>query len=187
MARPIAANHADQRRAILDAAATVFAQSSYPAASMAQVAAASGASKARLYHYYESKEAILFDLLDRHTERLVALTLMPESTDLRALIRLFLAEYETSATRHIALLNDVKFLAADKRAIILTRERAVVAAFAHALHAFAPATPAAAVKPKTMMLFGMMNWTFTWLRADGSMTYADYAEHVIATLERGLN
>ena len=40
MPRPIAANHADQRRAILDAAATVFAQSSYPAASMAQVAAA---------------------------------------------------------------------------------------------------------------------------------------------------
>ena len=185
MARPIAANHADQRRAILDAAATVFAQSSYPAASMAQVAAASGASKARLYHYYESKEAILFDLLDRHTERLVALT--RDTADLRALIRLFLTEYETSATRHIALLNDVKFLTADKRAIILTRERAVVAAFASALQAFAPATPAAALKPKTMMLFGMMNWTFTWLRADGSQTYADYAEHVIATLERGLN
>ena len=26
-------------------------------------------------------------------------------------------------------------------------------------------------KPVTMVLFGMMNWTFTWLRADGPLSY----------------
>ncbi|MCQ4438559.1 TetR/AcrR family transcriptional regulator, partial [Clostridioides difficile] len=39
--------------------------------SMSDLATASGTSKARLYHYYESKEAILFDLLDRYTNRLM--------------------------------------------------------------------------------------------------------------------
>jgi hypothetical protein len=38
----------------------------------------------------------------------------------------------------------------------------------------------------TMMLFGMINWTFTWLRPDGPMSYAAFADEVIAMLERGL-
>jgi len=38
----------------------------------------------------------------------------------------------------------------------------------------------------TMMLFGMINWTFTWLRPRGTMSYAAFAEEVIAMLEGGL-
>ena len=40
--------------------------------------------------------------------------------------------------------------------------------------------------PLAMMLFGMINWTFTWLRPGGAMSYAQFAEEVIAMLERGL-
>jgi hypothetical protein len=29
-----------------------------------------------------------------------------------------------------------------------------------------------------MILFGMINWTFTWLRAEGPLTYADMADVV---------
>lgn len=115
MARPQSADYEDQRRAILDAAAQVFAATSYPAATMADVARALTTSKARLYHYYESKEAILFDLLERHTQRLVSLT--EQTSELASLIRLFLAEYQTSVTRHVALLNDVKFLR-DRKSVV---------------------------------------------------------------------
>ena len=37
-----------------------------------------------------------------------------------------------------------------------------------------------------MMLFGMINWTFTWLRPDGVMSYAQFAEEVIGMLDKGL-
>ena len=37
-----------------------------------------------------------------------------------------------------------------------------------------------------MMLFGMMNWTFTWLKPDGPLSYEGYAEMVIEMLENGL-
>jgi len=37
------------------------------------------------------------------------------------------------------------------------------------------------------MLFGMMNWTFTWLKADGPLSYEGYAEMVIDMLENGLS
>ncbi|HET6828224.1 MAG TPA: TetR/AcrR family transcriptional regulator, partial [Ramlibacter sp.] len=38
----------------------------------------------------------------------------------------------------------------------------------------------------TMTLFGMINWTFTWLRPGGPLSYVQFAEEVIAVLERGL-
>jgi len=73
MARPKSATHDIKRDAILDIAAQCFADRSYPAASMNEIATACGTSKARLYHYYDSKEAILFDLMDRYTQRLLSL------------------------------------------------------------------------------------------------------------------
>ena len=65
MARPKSATHDLKRDQILDVAARCFAAQSFPAASMNDIATACGTSKARLYHYYESKEAILFDLLEQ--------------------------------------------------------------------------------------------------------------------------
>ena len=209
MARPKSATHDIKRDAILDIAAQCFADRSYPAASMNEIATACGTSKARLYHYYGSKEAILFDLMDRYTQRLLSLIALTEATAqrrnlddraaLHELIRAFLQEYESSATRHVALLNDTQFLsdvpddhlgsqAISPRELILNRQRDVVAAVTRALRRAHPgrlnATNQTAI---TMMLFGMINWTFTWLRPGGPISYVAFADEVIALLEKGLN
>jgi len=164
---------------------------------MNDIAQASGTSKARLYHYYDSKEAILFDLLDRYTQRLLALIAHTEATAerrslddraaLHELIRAFLLEYETSATRHVALLHDTQFLGVEQRELILDRQRDVVSAVTRFLRRAYPGRihpgNQAAI---TMMVFGMINWTFTWLRPGGPMSYAAFAEEVIQLLESGL-
>jgi AcrR family transcriptional regulator len=197
MARPKSSQHELKRDEILDVAAQCFADKSYPSASMNDIAAACGTSKARLYHYYESKEAILFDLLDRYTQRLLAVigqveaTAQRRSLDDRAalheVVRSFLEEYESSATRHVALLHDTKFLGDTQRDLILNRQRDVVAAVTRFLRRAYPGRVTAANQtPVTMMLFGMINWTFTWLRPGGAMSYSAFAEEVIAMLERGL-
>ncbi len=198
MARPKSASHELKRDQILDVAAQCFAHQSFPAASMNDIAAACGASKARLYHYYESKEAILFDLLDRYTQRLLALIgeteahaqrrNLSERDALHELVRAFLTEYETSATRHVSLLSDTKFLGEVQRDLILNRQRDVVAAFTRFLRRAYPArvTPANQTAV-TMMLFGMINWTFTWLRPGGAMSYPQFAEEVVRMLESGLS
>jgi AcrR family transcriptional regulator len=197
MARTRAPDHETQRDQILDLAADKFAQTSYPSTSMAELAAASGTSKARLYHYYESKEAILFDLLDRYTKRLMLIIAEVEGSSQRRglseretfaeLIRAFLAEYETSHSRHVALLNDVKYLVDAQREIILNRQRDVVAAFARQL---SRAYPERATKENqtalTMMVFGMINWTFTWLKPGGRLGYPEFAEQVVDVVDRGL-
>ncbi|MFO1245209.1 MAG: TetR/AcrR family transcriptional regulator [Ramlibacter sp.] len=197
MARPKSQQHDIKRDEILDIAAQCFAQRSYPAASMNDIAAAGGTSKARLYHYYDSKEAILFDLLDRYTQRLLAIIGQAEATAqrrnlddraaLHELIRSFLEEYETSATRHVALLHDTQFLGEEQRELILNRQRDVVSAVTRFLRrAYPQRLNPVNQTAVTMMLFGMINWTFTWLRPGGAMSYAAFAEEVIGMLERGL-
>ena len=196
MARPKSATHELKRDEILDRAAQCFADKSYPAATMNDIAAANGTSKARLYHYYSAKEAILFDLLDRYTQRLLSpigktdATAQRRNLDDRAalheLIRSFLQEYETSATRHVALLHDTQFLGEEQRELILNQQRDLVSAVTRFLRrAYPKRVNASNQTAATMMLFGMINWTFTWLRPNGSMSYAAFAEEVIATLDHG--
>ena len=205
MARPQSADHHLKRDSILDGAAQCFADQSYSAASMATVAAKVGASKARIYHYYDSKEALLFDLLDRYTQRLLAVVgetdahaqrqKMTDRQALHELVRAFLTEYENSAARHVALVNDTKFLSdavdaalgKSQRDLILQRQRDIVSAFTRFLRrAYPERLTDANQSAITMMLMGMINWTFTWLRPDGPMSYTDFAGEVIQTLERGL-
>jgi len=101
-------------------------------------------------------------------------------------VRRFVQEYETSATRHVALVNQTQFLSDDQRALIVGRQRDVVAAFTRFIkRAYPERINARNQTALTMMLFGMINWTFTWLRPDGPMSYADFASEVIATLEHG--
>ena len=188
MARTRAPDHESQREQILDLAAQKFAQSSYPSTSMSDLATASGTSKARLYHYYESKEAILFDLLDRYTKRLMLIIAEVEGASQRRgltereafaeLVRTFLAEYETSHSRHVALLNDVKYLEDAQREIILDRQRA---------RAYPDRISRDNQTSVTMMVFGMINWTFTWLKPGGRLGYRDFAEQVIGMIEHGLS
>lgn len=194
MARPRAADYEDHRDRILARAVQAFADIGYPSASMAALAAACDTSKAGLYHYYPSKEAILFDSLDRYTARLLAIAQavrarrLPAREEVRELVRGLLAEYRHSRAYHVALLNDVKFLDEPLREQIRAREREIVEAFAEALERGWPSRMSAASrKPLTMALLGMINFTFAWLRPEGPMTHEQYADLVIGLWERGLD
>jgi AcrR family transcriptional regulator len=197
MTRSVASDYEIQQQQILALAADWFARVGYPCTSMMDLAAASGASKARIYHYYSSKDAILFDLLDRYTERLVEIVNQVEldgearglnaHNTLSALIRSLLAEYETSNSRHVVLVNDLKYLSDPQRTTIVERQRYIVAVFRRRLvMAYPERMSGDNQTPITIMLFGMVNWTFTWLRSDGHFRYSDVAELVISLLDRGL-
>ncbi len=132
MARGRAAGYDDQRDAILQHAAALFARHGYPATSMNQVALACGLSKATLYHYYRDKDALLAEIAQTHVQRLQALvhevaaqSLAPEP-QLRLLIQRIVAEYAGAQNAHRVLTEDVRFLPPDDRERILAMERAVV-------------------------------------------------------------
>jgi AcrR family transcriptional regulator len=183
MARPRAATFELQRAAILQAAAGLFARHGFHHASMADLARECGVSKALLYHYYRDKAQILFDIADCHIERLLAIVaevetqrLAPQAR-LRELILRFMQTYEHAQAQHLVLVQDVKFLAQPEREQVLDKERRVVDAFVRAIAAVRPRLRRRALRaPLAMLLFGMMNWTFTWLRAGGPLSHEDMAE-----------
>jgi AcrR family transcriptional regulator len=192
MPRGISAEYTLQRDTILRVCADTFAQVGYPSATMAEIARRCGVSKSLLYHYYEAKDAILYDLLSTYMIKLrelvdsVAPLKLAAKDALAETVRRFVREYEHSRTRHIVLLNDVKFLPDEQRIEVLNLEREVVQRFAD-LIAKTYTIDGERAKVLTMCVFGMINWTFTWLRPGGTITYAQFAETVVGMLESGLN
>ena len=72
MARTRAQDFDEKQRGILDLAAAVFADKGMEKASMSQIAAHAQVSKALLYHYYPSKDALIFAIIVTHLEELDA-------------------------------------------------------------------------------------------------------------------
>jgi AcrR family transcriptional regulator len=182
VARTRTASFELQRAAIRDAAARLFADKGYASASIADLARVCGVSKALMYHYYRDKEALLADIALSYVDRLgaivdeVAAQQLPAAARLRRLVEAFMTEYEHSAARHRVLVQDVKYLEPGHRRRVLARQRRVVEGFAEVIAELSPtASRAELVKPLTMILFGMINWTFTWLRDRGQLTYSDMA------------
>ena len=192
MPRGISPEHIVQRDTMLNVAADTFAQLGYPSATMAEIARRCGVSKSLLYHYYPSKDAMLFDMSSSYMRKLrelvgsVAPLKLSAKEALAETVRRFVVEYEHSRTRHVVLLNDVKFLPPQQRDEVLDLEREVVQRFAD-LVANTYSIDGERAKVLTMCVFGMINWTFTWLKPGGSISYPQFAETVVGLLETGLN
>ena len=191
MGRGRAAGYEDQREMILRHAAALFARRGYPATSMNQVAEACGLSKATLYHYYRDKYALLVSIAEGHVHRLEILVRqvlslgLPPEEQVRTLIRSLVEEYADAQDAHRVLTNDVRFLEEPDRKRVLAKERAVVDGFAAAIAALRPDIGSTVLgKPLTMLVFGMINWMFTWMKPDGPLDY-DAMAPIVADLFLG--
>jgi AcrR family transcriptional regulator len=196
VARPRSETFEAQREHIFAAAAQCFAKKGYTATTMNEVAAACGVSKATLYHYVLDKHDLLAQISFAHVARLEALVAavkkqkLQPALHLQALIAQFMQAYAQSQNEHRVLTEDMKFLGDVPRLQVQQSQRRVVQAFAKAITTLRPdlqgahaASPSLAT-PLAMLLFGMMNWTFTWLRADGPLTHHTLAS-VVADLFLG--
>ena len=178
---------------MLAAAALLFASRGYTATTMNQVAAACGVSKATLYHYVTDKHALLAQITRGHVARLEqlvqsvhALGLAPQA-QLQELILRFMQVYAHAQSEHRVLTEDLKFLGDADRDAVKTGQRRVVTAFADAIALLRPDLHLSQLHtPLAMLLFGMINWTFTWLRAGGALTHASMAPLVVQLFLGGL-
>ena len=193
MARGRAATYAVQQDAILQHAARLFAERGFQGTSMLELASATGVSKALLYHYYEDKYQLLVAIAESHIDRLVAVVdevnarATSDAARLQALVERFVSEYANARAHHQVLVQDIKYLEATDQSRIRDKERTVVRAFAEAIAAAHPALAQQALgKPLAMLLFGMINWLFTWFRDDGALDYARLSALVVAFAAGGL-
>jgi TetR/AcrR family transcriptional regulator len=195
MARPRAADHDLKRRAILDRSARLFADRGYARTSMSEIALACGSSKALLYHYYENKEQLLHDLLKAHLVKLVEAVEAaddagaPPVERLRLLVAALLAAYEGSDALHKVQINELASLPPERQQELKSYERRLIDLFAGVLRDINPALARGnrLLKPVTMSLFGMINWSYLWFHPDGPLSRAAYADLVTQLTVDGIS
>jgi AcrR family transcriptional regulator len=189
MARTRAVDFAEKQRGLLDSAAAVFAELGMEKASMAQIAAYSGVSKALLYHYYPGKDALIFDIIRTHLGELdeaLAKADRPEAAPgerLRILVGQVLESYRDADNQHKVQLNCSGTLSAEQSQELRAIERRIVRRFSEVIRAINPDLDRdrPLLMPVTMSLFGILNWVYMWFRPGGPISREDYAD-VVTTL-----
>lgn len=190
MARTQAADYDQRREAIVEQAGRLFARTGFRGASVADLAAACETSKSLVYHYFPSKEDILYEVMASHIDQLVAsadTALAVEGSArerLERLVHAFMRDYVGAAERQKVLLNELDSLPADKRAVIVTKQRRLIVDLQGLLIELDPelgSSPARA-RVETMLVFGMINWTHTWFDPAGAIDTVGLARMVLARL-----
>ncbi|WJS86489.1 TetR/AcrR family transcriptional regulator [Paracoccus sp. TOH] len=195
MARTRAVDFEEKRRGILDSAAAVFAEQGMEKASMSQIAAHGQISKALLYHYYPSKDALIFAIIITHLQELDAAIeaaddpTLPPQQRLRRLVGTVLESYRGADNQHKVQLNATSALSDEQKTEILGVERHIVKRFAVVLRQINPDLDnpqRPLLTPVTMSLFGMMNWVYMWFRDGGRITREDYADVATTLILEGI-
>ena len=187
MSRPIAKDHDEKRSHILKIAARVFAEQGYARASMSQVAKECGISKANIYHYYSSKDALLFDILDTYLsalrDRIIGLDLsgLDPSVQLGRIVLETLRAYEGMDHEHKIQTEGIPSLPYDQQKTLKAYQRVLVDQLSHVVAAIAPEvfnSDARKLRATVMSIFGMLNWFYMWNSAADHRARDDYAQLV---------
>jgi AcrR family transcriptional regulator len=173
----------DSRQEILRTAARLFQQRGYDATSMNDVAAALKLSKGGLYHHFQSKDEILFEIMNHAMEITEERVLNPvrgvpdPEQRLRALIRLHIEVVLSPRDREITvMLHENHPLPPSLRKRINARKKDYVHFLENlmgevqnksrrAQHTKARVSPRAAA----FALLGMINWIYQWYKPEGDL------------------
>jgi TetR/AcrR family transcriptional regulator, cholesterol catabolism regulator len=191
----------DSRQEILRTAARLFQQRGYDATSMNDVAAALKLSKGGLYHHFQSKDEILFEIMnhamDITEERVLApvRAIADPQERLRALIRLHMEVVLSPRDREITvMLHENHPLPPALRKRINQRKKEyvhfvaeLVAEVQKTLSPAHPNRPAANPKAVAFALLGMMNWIYQWYKPEGDLQAHNLIPQFIELVFKGLS
>jgi AcrR family transcriptional regulator len=169
----------DSRQEILRTAARLFQQRGYDATSMNDVAAALKLSKGGLYHHFQSKDEILFEIMDHAMEITRERVLAPSRSildpedRLRFLIRRHMEVVLSPRDREITvMLHENHPLPPALRKRINHRKKEYVH-FVESLIADVQRSKNSkgAVSPRAaaFALLGMINWIYQWYKPEGKL------------------
>ncbi|RMC35603.1 TetR/AcrR family transcriptional regulator [Paracoccus alkanivorans] len=195
MARTRADDFEEKQHQLLLTAAHVFATQGMEKASMSQIASEAGVSKSLLYHYYPSKDALIFAIIHTH---LVELDLaleraanpdLPVARQLEILVLAMLDAYRGADEQHKVQLNAGPALSDEQRSQILEVERRIVKRFSaiiREIHPVLDRPDRPLLMPVTMSLFGMLNWVYMWFRDGGPVSREEYAKVATTLILEGV-
>ncbi len=184
--KPAIAAECDRTIDIYTKAAEIFHFQGFDATSMSNVAAAVDLTKAGLYYYIESKEDLLFAIMNYAMERLETLVIEPsrEVADAESRLRSILERHGrllTEGNKAITILTDeIEGLKPKHRKQILDRKRVYFDFVRDTLETLRAERKLRDVNTTvaTFGLFGTLLWLPRWFRPEGRLT----GEQVIAEI-----
>lgn len=193
MTRVRADDYDDKKQIILGKAAALIAHKGFDMATMMDVAKACGTSKSHLYHYFASKEELLYAIVHEHITRqaadLARIVAQPLQAEERfnQFVDSFVQRAARSRNEHLILMNDIKHLPRPQRDHIRTLEVEMTEMMEGLLCEMNPGLMAdeRVRKPYPLLLFGMMIWTFSWYRRAGSVNPRELAQRIAALWVHG--
>lgn len=179
---------------ILDAAAQVFRQKGFHGASMADIADAVKLQKASLYHHVSSKQEILLALLDRALEMLFeqvdVVAKLPLSADekLRQMVQIYLRLLAENSDLSSVLLFEHRSLEPDQHKRHIPNRDRFEALWRDVIQDGVQSGLFACedVSLAARGLMGIMNWTLTWFRSNGSLSIEQVADQYTSMYLNGL-
>lgn len=191
MPRVRADNYDAKVQGILDSAAALFAKVGFPNAKMQDIAKACGSSKSMLYHYFPTKDDLLYAMLEEHLEKLIValqeVAAQPGSSEERflACVQVYGQKSAQARRRHVIAMNDLKYLPKSLQTPLLKLEVEVLDVMAATLRELNPALPESMYRPYTMMLLGTLNWTEHWYKPGGRMQPRELSERMSSLFLHG--
>ena len=183
------------RETILRAAATIFQEKGYHAASMQDIAEAVDLKKGSLYHHVSSKQEILLALLDEAlgliVERLegaITPDLSP-SQKLRQAMGAYLGFLAENSSLSAVLLLEYRSLEPEFKDLHIPRRDHVERIWQEIIEEgvfqgeFQTLDPGLASKA----LLGVLNWAITWYREDGPLSTEEIADQFTDLFLQGLD
>jgi TetR/AcrR family transcriptional regulator, cholesterol catabolism regulator len=179
---------------IIQAAAQIFTEKGFHAASMQDIADAVQLQKASLYHHVSSKQEILLAILDQTLDLLISqltdileLDLPPEQR-----LRLGMIAYLRILTQHHSLasvlLLEYRSLQPDLKARHIPRRNRYESLWRNLIQEgqMAGIFTCTDIAFTARMLLGAMNWTITWYRPDGILSADEIATGYADIFFKGL-
>lgn len=182
------------RDEILNAAAQIFSQKGFHAASMQDIAEAVNLQKGSLYHHVASKQEILALLLDQALDLLIEHmeAVLVQSLPIDEKLRLAIADYLTTILDHkelaVVLLLEHRGLDPDLAARHIPQRDRFEGLWRELVRqgmdegVFKCNDPVIVV----LALMGALNWTITWYSAAGALSPAQIADQFAGLILSGL-
>ena len=184
----------NKQEQLFDTAAALFAEKGYHGTSINDLARAMGLQKGSLYHYFKSKEELLFRLLDEYitaalneVEKICALEDTP-SEKLRQFMLFYSGFYAGDRDRMVLLIDDIDKLDESYRLQVIEKERRYYRALTgifcqlQATGIMKPIPPAVAA----FAFFGMVHYTCKWFQPDGEVTAEALGEMFLEIFTKGV-
>lgn len=173
MALPARSTYDEKLARILSASAQVFARKGFHQASMRDISAETGVSLSGLYHYFASKDELLYLIQSNAFETL--LSGVEEATRehrsdpeeaLRALVRSHLGYFAANVPEMKVLSHEADALDGEFATAVLDLKRRYVDVVGAHLAPLLPAKNPVDLRVATFALFGQMNWIYNWYRPE---------------------